>query len=185
MFDFFNAVILVATLVSNITLYPTHEYPIPTARDSVVSVELHREWWRDEGKGKCKFQGVLVPFVRDWEEVTRGGEGSEVRLPPAPDVTAGHAFIVTRKVCGDKVEPILRTGMLFKTSGTVLFQNYFPAYDVTEMRADEVPKWYGQVMQRIEKVAATDEGAKAFLADLRSSGLRPKDVASPAEKSSQ
>lgn len=173
MLDFFNAVILMATLISNITLYPTQEHPIPSARESVVEVNLHREWWRDDGKGKCKYQGVMVPFVRDWEEVIQNGEsGSETRLAPEPDVTAGHAFIVNRKVCGDKVEAILRVGMLHKTSGKVLFQNYFPAYDVTEMREDQLPKWYSQVIQRIERVAATDAASKEFLEFNRKAGLR-------------
>jgi len=162
MLDFFNAVFLAATLLSNIVLYSDQDYPFPDERESVVAVSLHREFWREDGNGKCKYTGVMVPYVRDWEEVVKNGE-IETVLPPEPNKTAGHAFIVNRKVCGSTVEPVFRTGAIFGTSGRFQYKNSVTAFDVTEMREDQRPKWLAQVLQRVERAAAHDDKAKDFI----------------------
>ena len=162
MFEFFNGVFLAATLLSNIILYADVDYPFPAERDSVVAVSMHREFWREDGNGKCKYTGLMVPYVRDWEEVIKHGE-IETVLPPEPDKTAGHAFIINKKVCGDKVEPVFRTGLVMRTSGGFLYKHSFAAFDVTEMKVEDRPKWLGQVLARINRVAAGDAEAKAFV----------------------
>lgn len=177
MFEFFSGVFVAATLLANIMLYSDQDYPFPEARESVVQVSMHREFWRDDGNGKCKYTGVMVPYVRDWPEVIKHGE-IETVLPPEPDKTAGHAFIINRKVCGDKVEPVFRTGEVFRTSGGFLYKHSFAAFDVTDMREDQRPKWLVQVLQRIDRVAANDDKAKAFVEFNRNAAFpkMPADV---------
>lgn len=162
MFEFFNGVFLAATLLSNIILYSGQDYPFPDERDSVVAVSMHREFWREDGNGKCKYTGLMVPYVRDWEEVIKHGE-IETVLSPEPNKTAGHAFIINKKVCGEKVEPVFRTGLVMRTSGGFLYKHSFAAFDVTEMKVEDRPKWLGQVLARINRVAANDDRAKAFV----------------------
>lgn len=162
MFEFFNTVFLAATLLSNIVLYSDGDHPFPTARESVVEVGLHREFWRADGNGKCKYTGLMVPYVRDWEEVVKHGEFETV-FPPEPDKTAGQAFIINKKVCGDTVEPVFRTGTIMSATGSLLYKHSFQAFDVTEMKVEDRPKWLEQVLFRIDRVAAHDAKAKAFV----------------------
>lgn len=162
MFEFFNGVFIAATLLSNIMLYSDQDYPFADERESVVAVSMHREFWRDDGNGKCKYTGLMVPYVRDWEETVKHGE-IETVLPPEPNKTAGHAFIINKKVCGDKVEPVFRTGIVMRTSGGFLYKHSFAAFDVTEMKVEDRPKWLAQVLFRIDRVAASDAQAKAFI----------------------
>ena len=162
MFEFFNAVFLAATLLSNIVLYSDGDYPFPKDRESVVEVSLHREFWRDDGNGKCKYTGVMVPYVRDWEEVIKHGDVETV-LPPEPNKTAGQAFIINKKVCGTSVEPVFRTGAILSATGTLMYKHSFAAFDVTEMKVEDRPKWLEQVLRRIDRVAAHDAKAKEFM----------------------
>lgn len=162
MFNFLNGVFIAATLLSNIILYADMDYPFPSERESVVAVSMHREFYREDGNGKCKYTGLMVPYVRDWEEVVKHGE-IETVLPPEPDKTAGHAFIINQKVCGDKVEPVFRTGIVMRSTGGFLYKHSFAAFDVTEMKIEDRPKWLEQVLRRIERVAAQDADAKAFV----------------------
>ena len=162
MFNFLNGVFLAATLLSNIILYADEDFLFPAERDAVVAVSMHREFWRDDGNGKCKYTGLMVPYVRDWEEVVKHGE-IETVLPPEPNKTAGHAFIINQKVCGDKVEPVFRAGVVMRSTGGFLYKHSFAAYDVTEMKVEERPKWLEQVLHRIDRVAVTDPAAKAFV----------------------
>lgn len=178
MLDILNIFFLAATLVSNITLYSDGEYMFPKERDSVVAVSTYREWWRADGKDKCKYTGVMVPFVRDWEEVVTHGDSSlETVLPPEPDKTVGHAVIINRKVCGDTVEPMFRVGTIYGAYGGYRTQNTVGAFDVAEMRPDQRPKWLGQVLSRIERVSATDATAREFIEFNKKASLKlPQDL---------
>ncbi|KVP39962.1 hypothetical protein [Burkholderia ubonensis] len=162
MLDLLNGVFLAATLLSNITLYSDQDYNFATDREAVVAVSTHREWWREDGNGKCKYTGLMVPFVRDWEEVVKHGEIETVRAPE-PDKTAGHAFIINRKVCGDTVTPVFRTAEINRTWSGFLYKHSIVAFDVADMRPDQRPKWLEQVLHRVERVSAHDEKAKEFI----------------------
>lgn len=196
MLDILNGLFLAATLLSNITLYSDEDYRFPDDRETVTAVSTHREWWREDGNGKCKYTGVLVPFVRDWEQVVKQGD-LETVLPPEPNKTAGEAFIINRKVCGDKVEPVFRTAEIQRTFGGFLYKHSIAAFDVTEMRPDQRPRWLEQVLHKVERAAAHDEQAKAFLdytktasidkmpadidALLKSLGSKPAEAAAPVK----
>lgn len=176
MLDILNVFFLAGVMLSNIVLYSDGDYQFQEARESVVEVSMFREWWRDDGKRKCRYTGVMVPFVRDWELVRRHRE-SETVLPPEPNKTAGQAFIINRKVCGEVVEPVFRVADIWSANGALREHAQFSAYDVTEMRPDQRPKWLDQVLRRIERVAVHDAKAKKFLADIKSSSLKlPEDL---------
>lgn len=177
MLDLFNIIFLAATLVSNITLYSDSEYLYPKERESVVAVSSYREWWRADGKGKCKYTGLMVPYVRDWEEVVNHGDSMETTLPPEPDKTAGHAIIINRKVCGESVEPMFRVASLVGVVDGYRTQFPVAVFDVTEMRPDQRPKWLGQVLSRIERASANDATAREFIEFNKKSSLKlPADL---------
>ena len=158
-----NGLFLVGIAASDITLYSDADYiqADPKNRESVTVVSMHREWWRDDSK--CKFTGLMVPFVRDWPETTKLGEFEHVN-PPEPDKTAGQAFIINRKSCpGKPDEAIFRVADKWRNNGKLLEKHHFAASDLSGMREEHRPKWLPQVLARIERVAQQDERAKAFL----------------------
>lgn len=172
MLDILNAVYLAAVLFSSITLYPTDETAVPVEKDAFVELKLHREWWRDDGKGKCSYNGVLVPYTRTWPEEVRRGE-EIVILPPEPDKIAGYVVVANRKVCDGK-EPvaILRAGTPstrkpFFGKRQVDLHTFFAAGDMLEAPPDQIPPWLPQVIQRMAQLSKTDEKAAAFMAAAR------------------
>ena len=170
MFDFLNVVYLAAILFSSITMYPVGETAVPVRLDGAVDVRFVREWWRDDGDGKCFYTGMVVPFERTWpEEIERGGE--RVVLPPEPGKIAGYVAVINRKECkGLETEAILRAGIV--RSRTLLFgsrgpqvdkHTFFPAGDMLETPAEKVQPWFPQVVERLERLSVQDKVAKAFL----------------------
>ena len=170
MFDFLNVVYLAAILFSSITMYPVGETAVPIRLDGAVDVRFVREWWRDDGDGKCFYTGMVVPFERTWpEEIERGGE--KVVLPPEPGKIAGYVAVINRKECkGLETEAILRAGIV--RSRTLLFgsrgpqvdkHTFFPAGDMLETPAEKVQPWFPQVVERLERLSVQDKVAKAFL----------------------
>ncbi len=170
MFDFLNVVYLAAILFSSITMYPVGETAVPVCLDGAVDVRFVREWWRDDGDGKCFYTGMVVPFERTWpEEIERGGE--KVVLPPEPGKIAGYVAVINRKECkGLETEAILRAGIV--RSRTLLFgsrgpqvdkHTFFPAGDMLETPAEKVQPWFPQVVERLERLSVQDKVAKTFL----------------------
>jgi len=143
----FTAVNGAVALLSSITLYPMNDIVFPEQREAVVAVEMHREWWRDDGA--CTFKGIAVPFVRDWPEEIADGEGTRI-LPPEPEKTAGYAFVITQKVCPQKAdENILRLGdtrLLVKTFYKTRNTQVFAANEM--LQEEDRPKWLYQVIDR-------------------------------------
>ena len=170
MFDFLNVVYLAAILFSSITMYPVGETAVPVRLDGAVDVRFVREWWRDDGDGKCFYTGMVVPFERTWpEEIERGGE--RVVLPPEPGKIAGYVAVINRKECkGLETEAILRAGIV--RSRTLLFgsrgpqvdkHTFFPAGDMLETPSEKIQPWLPQVVERLERLSVQDKVAKAFL----------------------
>lgn len=170
MLDILNAVYLAAILFSSITLYPSDETPVPLEKDKYVQLKLHREYWREDGNGKCSFEGVLVPYTRNWsEEIHRGDE--TMILPPEPEKIAGYVVVVNRKVCaGKEPEAILRAGIPstrkpFFGKRQVDLHTFFQAGDMLETPADKIPPWFPQVIERMIALAKNDVDAKKFIVD--------------------
>ena len=167
--DILNLAYVAGILLSSITLYPQGEIPVSLEKDSFAQISLNREWWREDGNGKCTFKGVLVPFTRTWpEEVQRGGDA--IVLPPEPDKIAGYVGVVNRKECVDQAPlAILRAGLArprkeFFRPLQLDKHGFFPAGDMLETPADKIPPWLPQVIERMELLAQKDEAAKSFLA---------------------
>jgi hypothetical protein len=159
-----NGLFLAGVIASNITLYSDADYirvEQNNHRETVTAISMHREWWRDDSK--CRFAGVMVPFVRDWPLTIRHGD-TETISPPEPDKTAGQAFIINRKVCPGKAdEAMFRVADSWRNSGRLLEKHHFAFEDLHGMPEDQRPKWLPQVLARIERVAQHDEDARAFL----------------------
>ncbi|MFI5443721.1 hypothetical protein [Polaromonas sp. UC242_47] len=169
MLDILNIAYLAGILLSSITLYPDGETPISREKDSYTPITFYREWWREDGKDKCSFKGMLVPYTRTWPEEVKRGEDIEV-LPPEPDKVAGYVALVNRQECvGKPPVTIFRAGLARPRK--LLFGNFqldkhgfFPAGDMLESPADKLPPWLPQVVARMELLAQKDDAAKSFLA---------------------
>ncbi|MCG9124878.1 hypothetical protein LH460_09355 [Laribacter hongkongensis] len=57
----------------------------------------------------------------------------------------------------------------------------YRAVDFNSLKVEERPKWFGQVLGRIERVAQHDEKAKAFM-DFTITALKSASVAKDAPK---
>lgn len=172
MFDILNALYIGVMLVSSINLYSEADFKFPEQMDAVVEVSAHREWWREDGKGKCSFKGIMVPFARDWDEV------DESTYPPitraaTPDKREGHVIVINRKVCksdqGDVVTPMFSAGPIWRTWNDFKEMHQVVVQDMVAMKPENKPQWLPGVMARIERVAATDPAAKEFLGYLAAS----------------
>ncbi|ASU39107.1 hypothetical protein hmeg3_12970 [Herbaspirillum sp. meg3] len=159
-----NGLFLGGTMLANITLYSDADYEVQKTyeiRDIATPISAHREWWRDESK--CKFIGLMVPYARDWPEIIRNGE-IETVLPPEPDKVAGQAFIINRKVCpGKPDEAIFRGADKWRNPGIFLEKHQITAEDLKGMKPQDRPKWFEQVMARIERVSSNDAQIREFL----------------------
>jgi len=159
-----NGLFLGSTMLANITLYSDADYEVQRTyeiRDVATPISAHREWWRDESK--CKFIGLMVPYARDWPETIRNGE-IETVLPPEPDKVAGQAFIINRKVCpGKPDEAIFRGTDKWRNPGIFLEKHQITAEDLKGMKPQDRPKWFEQVMARIERVSRDDAQIREFL----------------------
>lgn len=168
MLDVLNAVYLAVVLFSSITMYPSDTTPVPTEKDSFVEVSFHREYWREDGNGKCSFKGVLVPYTRTWPEEVRRGEETVI-LPPEPDKIAGYVAVINRKVCkGQEPVAIFRAGTPmpvkpFFNPRQINLHTFFPAGDMMETPADKIPQWLPQVIERMALLAKSDKKAEQFI----------------------
>lgn len=164
MLNLLNLLFVLAVPSMDINVVSEADYPLhKTAedRDSVTEVRTHRVAWSKAEQ--CKYIGLMVPYVRDWEEVIKRGE-QETILPPEPDKTVGHAFIFNKKLCeGKEAEPVLRVASLGRNYGSFQWGLQLNAQDINGMKLENRPKWFNQAFQRIERVAAHDATAKTFL----------------------
>lgn len=168
MLNALNMLYMGVMFVSSIVLYSDADYKFPAEMDAVVEVSTHREWWRADGSGKCNYTGVLVPFSRDWDEVDDSTYPPTVR-EATPNKREGHIIVINKQVCGDEVTPVLRAGPVHRTYGDFRRKHQVVAQDVTAMSDDNKPKWLGQVLERIERVAQTDKAAASFVAYVAAS----------------
>lgn len=172
MLDVLNAVYLGAMMVASVNLYFDEDYKLAGNLDSIVEVSAHREWWREDGNGKCSFKGALVPFARDWEEVDESTYPPITR-PATPDEIAGQAMIVSKKVCkteaGEVVTPMFSAGLMWRTYTNVHAKGQVLVKDMSALKPEDKPEWLPGVLARIERLAETDASARAFLVDLSAS----------------
>lgn len=187
MLNLLNFIFLTGTMLADIVLYADQDYKIPEQRDSVISVSMHREWWREDGNGKCKYTGYATPVVRDWE-IVEVRDGMDIRTPPNLEDTYGLAIVFDKKVCeGKPVEKIFRTAVKERTrEGMTLYKKVSShAQDYYSAREDIRAKWVPQVLERLERIGTTNPEAKAALTaiqDSMTSVVEERKVQAEAEK---
>lgn len=166
LFDLLNVVFISANLVAGSQYAAEASYKYPKESEAVVEIKAYREWWREDGKGKCQYTGLMVPFVRDWTMVVKENDGMERELPPDLETRAGHAIIYNQKICKDRpAEAVFRMG----STNARNFFNQLPEggpvfiSDFYDMKPEQIPQWLKQVTERIERVAAKDAAAQQFI----------------------
>lgn len=154
-----NILFLAAVLSADLMVYADQDYRYPATLEAVVPVQMHREPWREEGW--CRYTGLMVPYTN--------APASEVdpSAPEAAPAVAGYAVVLNQNTCGDRVASIERLGVAPSFQGGLLKQHSFAAVDAQALTPEQRPVWYSQVMARIERLAAHDAQARAFLASRR------------------
>ncbi len=156
-------------------LYPAAgRVKIPVELEMVTPMTYAREFWREDGSGKCVFAGVIVPWERTWvTEVNH--DGNTTALPPEPGVRAGYVALVNEKRCGSAApQTIFLVGEQF-TGRAILGMGFdgkpfvdkvhsVSSGDVLAMQAQNRPPWFPQSIERLTRLAQTSPAAKAFLA---------------------
>lgn len=117
---------------------------------------------------KCIYSGVMVPFDRTWEEVTRVND-MDLVSPPEPGKIAGYGVLVNRKECEGKApEAIFRigspnNGMVMARQGRMMEGAVVYTSLLSELSTDQRPKWLDQVLDTVTKVAESDPAVKSFV----------------------
>lgn len=136
---------------------------IGTSFDTVISIPYKRHFLREEGK--CKFDGVVVPYERTWPVPVQGADGSnQAMLPPEPGKIAGYASVIYQRTCPNSLpESILHVGV--QGVGTFSRPVIIPAFsvgaqNVLDTPAGNRPQWLPQVLKRLVDLAPTNAAAK-------------------------
>lgn len=94
MLELLNILYLGATIAAQnlaIVANATSDIPIQEGvRVYAVRMKQQAPLWADH----CLYDGVMVEFARDWEEVQ---PLTDVVLPPAPDTPVGYALILSAR----------------------------------------------------------------------------------------
>jgi hypothetical protein len=166
-FNFANAIYLAGAVIGNVILWPDQMYDLhkrPDERDTVSVISFHPQWYKSDSK--CRYTGVLVPYVRDWPETIKHGDQEQV-IPPDLDHTAGHAIILDKKICpGQADQRVFLVDEVQRNIGRIAEAESFHFSDPAELRPEYRPKWMPQVLQRIQRVAEHDANAKQFFDEL-------------------
>jgi hypothetical protein len=169
MFEFLNAFFLAATLTSqmvNIVAQANVDVKIQEGV-RVYSVAMRQQ--TPYGVDKCSYDGVMVQYARDWEEVQ---SSTEQVLPPEPDKPIGYALILTKEKCPGKSErPIFSTGSKFFYPlfgrGYVIREGHgVNAVDYAGLPENMRPKWMPQVLKTIEAEVPDNKVAQMFVAEM-------------------
>ncbi len=172
MLNALNLLFLGGLMVSDIVLYSDTDYKVSSNREAVFQVSMHREWWREDGNGKCKYTGHAMPIVRDWEIVDNRGEGNEYRNPPNLMDTYGLAIVINKKICEGKAEErVFRTILKERLveGGTLYEKATTHAQDFHSTSPDYRAKWVPQFLERLERNGASDPHSKIAFDDITAS----------------
>lgn len=136
--------------------------------DAIQPMRYKRHFLREDGK--CKFNGVLIPWSRTWPQEVRNGD-TVTQLSPTPNEIAGYASVVYSKQCPDQpVQPILHVGeqegmIIAPKEGKAGLIDLRPAktMDVLSGNQDFRPQWLPQVVERAVQLAPSHAVAKQFV----------------------
>ncbi|WP_157376337.1 hypothetical protein [Burkholderia ubonensis] len=179
MLDILNSLFLVGTIASQaINIVGLAESDIK-AQEGVrvysISMKQQAPFWVE----KCHYQGVMVQYARDWEEIQ---PATGLALAPEPDTPIGYALILTREKCPGKDErAIFSVGSKyfypFNKSYVIREGHRMDAVDYASQREDVRPKWMPQVLKTIEADAPKSVAAQNFLAEIRAREENAKTAA--------
>lgn len=174
MFDLFSLVVTTVMHFTSVGLTPIENYYNPETDDKVIAIHLFYKsnWYKNELDG-CRYSGAKAFYVRDWEEVTESNGQRTVR-PPEYNKTAGLATLINKRACPGKApEAVLMTdeslvGLGDMHRGGMAAGVRYMYADMTTAKADQLPKWYDQVVGKIAAAAAKgDERAAGFMEDQK------------------
>ena len=137
-----------------------------------------REGYRKDGRGECVFLGTMVPFVRDWDHVEEIDGVQHVR-PADLERVVGQALILHTKQCGDEHSYVVRLGEQDALRSSVLTPGLANMYAYDASTPKSLPAWLPQVHARLERLAASDSGARAAL-DAWNRGAAGEPEGAPA-----
>jgi len=151
-----------------------------------VSMTEQAPMWTD----KCKYQGVMVEYARDWEEEQLS---TGIILPAEPDKPIGYALILTKERCPEKEErQIFNVGEspsspFFGRKHVLREGNPVDTRDFVSMKEEFRPKWMPQVLRTIEAEAPKNPAAHHFLDEIRSrtaaaDAITPQQIEIKAEE---
>lgn len=169
MLDALNALFLAGTLASqalNIVALSNSDISI---QDDVRVYAIAMRQQTPYGVDKCAYDGVMVRYARDWEEVEP--TTAEVHQPE-PDKPIGYALILTNEKCPGKEErAIFSTGSkffypFFGRNYVIREGHRIDAADYASQAESLRPKWMPQVLKTIEADAPGNQAAQAFLAEM-------------------
>lgn len=182
MFELLNVLYLGATVAAqSLTIVANATSDIPFQEDvRIYAVRMKQQapLWADH----CLYDGVMVEFARDWEEVQ---PITGVVLPPAPDKPVGYALILTAENCPDKPErKIFSTGErflpLFGRRYVIRDGNRMDTLDYATTREELRPKWMPQVLRTLAADAGNNPVARDFLVEME----RREQAAAPRQQGS-
>jgi hypothetical protein len=173
MLDILNIIFIGANLLADIALYNSVDTAMPPLGTGVAEINFRHEGYTlfnlsvpPSEDGKCHYTGLAVPFDRTWDEVVNNGS-VEMVLPPEPGKLVGHALIFNKKTCpGKEPEAMFRVATRFLPlmNKSSLQKGYLThGIQLSNMPADQRPKWLPQVMEAVVKAAEIEPAAKAFL----------------------
>ena len=170
MLDALNAIFLAANIAAQtLNVVARADEDILIEKDVkvyAVSMTEQAPMWTK----KCKYEGVMVEYARDWEEEQLS---TGVILPPEPDKPIGYALILTKERCPEKEERAI-----FNTDSKFFTPLFGKAYVIREggpmdtrdywsLKEEDRPKWMPQVLRTIEAEAPKNPAAQHFLDEMR------------------
>ncbi|WP_443113349.1 hypothetical protein [Herbaspirillum seropedicae] len=162
-----DAVYLAGTVTSqNINIVARAESDVPT-RDGVKVYPVAMKQQTSYFTTPCHYQGLLVEFARDWEEVQAA---TGTLLPPEPDKPIGYALILTSEQCPEKpARPLFSLDekyfhFLTRSRGDYVIREgqRMDAVDFSSYAPDQRPKWLPQVLRTIHDEAPRNRAAQQF-----------------------
>lgn len=181
MFEIFN---LVGTAIQfgiyaiqpQIVMLNQHDVELPEVLMEVRPVEFQRMMNREDPI--CTWSGVLVPYARDWDEITETEYGQQVRKAE-PDKIAGYAFILDKKTCGNNVYSVAMADSYWGgLAGVMRAGLQRSVNDLTITKGDARPRWLEQVAGRLESLDYKEAATAARIQPKQNSEQEPTQAPS-------
>ncbi|MGD1325391.1 hypothetical protein ACNHE5_10790 [Pandoraea pnomenusa] len=191
MLDIINALFLTGTIASQaLNIVGLAESDIKAQEDVrvyAIAMKQQGPFWID----KCHYDGVMVQYARDWEEVQKS---TGVVFSPEPDKPVGYALILTKEKCPGKNERKIfsvdsKYFYPFNRAYVIREGHRMDAVDYASQREEMRPKWMPQVLKTIEADAPRNVAAQSFLAEMKArtepiataEGVQPTSPASVSD----